>query len=164
MGRTFVAVGLWLAMAGNGVSAESAKDALEVFGLVGTWSADCSKDLTKEAGSRKIYDVPAVGAPGFSEIIRLNTGVTSKFKGEIQEATRITEDKIRLIYKGSEITFSNGAKPGASEFDPVQTILEKVGQKVRVLDWRHADGSQTLIENGMISAKYPVLLIEKCLD
>ena len=144
--------------------AESVKDVIKVFGLVGTWSPDCSKDPLKETGTRSTYEIPMFGSATLSTINRIESGMTIRTKSEIQEAVRITEDKIKLINKSVEVTFSEGGPPDANNFKPLQIVIEKVGQKTHVIDSRRTDGSQTFIENGIFMKQYALPLSERCLN
>jgi hypothetical protein len=92
--------------------AESTGDALRAFGLVGTWSEDCSAD-----GERSIFVAPLIGTP------RIDGGVTGgKDKPvEIRSAARVTEDKIKI------------ALPVPDQQNVlVEIVFVKIGNKIRV--------------------------------
>jgi hypothetical protein len=129
---------------------ESTKDALQEFGLLGTWSDDCSKDLTREAGQRETYAAPIIGAPTVVMKTGDSKGVAAETM-EISRAVRITDDKI-------EMTFDGDLMKGA------RMVYQKVGSKIRLLKTYAVPGAtQVLVKDGMIG-NLPTLLLERCLN
>jgi hypothetical protein len=91
---------------GPAASAESAGEAIEAFGLIGSWSIDCSKQPTAETctretgcGVRIIYEVSPTGSP----MIRTVAGSFIPGKGVrtieavVESAERIGDDRIRIV-------------------------------------------------------------------
>jgi hypothetical protein len=143
--------------------AESTSDVLRAFGLVGTWSLDCSKDPTKEAASRVVYKTSLAGAATYDSIIRFPNGQTVVSKNEIQQAVIIGEDKIKIIIRPLTITPSAGI--ASPIFFKIQEIItEKIGSKMHVLSNHFVDGTGTIIENGKLPNGTPTPLVEKCAD
>jgi hypothetical protein len=144
---TFIAVlGSW-----NLAQAKDLKQELAAFDLAGTWSADCSKDLTKEAGSRTTYDVPPSGPVTVTAVQRIPSGLSSERKSEIQDVARTGSDEIRLLEKPVNIKYSDGRTPDPANYKPLQVILQKTGGRLLVTDSRYADGSRIFIENGRVT-------------
>lgn len=141
--------------------AEDAKTALKEYGLVGTWSIDCSKDLTREYGSRITYSVPYLGAATFVSSANGATGHMTQ-KSEVREAARITEDKIRVILVPIERNADDRAKMSTT---PLEAIYEKVGSKLRAFESRTTDGAYVFFENGEDpKTGRPSPLLERCLN
>jgi hypothetical protein len=59
------AVGIYSCIGTVSVCAEAVNDVLKEFGLVGTWSPDCSKDPAKEAASRVVYTLSPDGSAAY---------------------------------------------------------------------------------------------------
>src|SRR5580698_6663168 len=82
------------------LKADDAGSAMKGFGLVGSWSLDCSKDPAKELGSRATYTVPLSGAPTMELINHYKTGEiedTLTRYDEIQSATRIGDYELQFV-------------------------------------------------------------------
>jgi hypothetical protein len=137
--------------AGQAAGAESATEAMTAFGLFGSWSLDCSKPMTcdeKTCGSRTIYEVLPSGQP----MSRFVTGATASGPGktiesEIQAATRIADDKIKIIstqLQSSGVTWSWVRQPG----ERWEFVLIKAGNKYRLFSAKRDDGKKILAEDG----------------
>ena len=74
----------------SGANAQTAKDALNEFGLIGTWAIDCSKDPGLIGIIRINYSIPWFGNPK----INLRTA-TRNMDADIDLVSRITEDKLK---------------------------------------------------------------------
>ena len=61
---------------------------LRKFGLVGTFSDDCSKTI-EDGGARAIYEVPATGYPTFTAVNRLGT-----FRSKIERTDQVGDDTL----------------------------------------------------------------------
>jgi len=127
--------------------AESTAQALEAFGLVGTWSADCAN----ESLARITYAVSVLSSPTV-------TAITLEFKQvfEIDSAVRITEDKLRTTKHYSSYVL-NGKPLAARTQDKYVSVLLKSGSKYRSLDSYVSDGkyTTTLVKNGSKYAPNP---------
>jgi hypothetical protein len=113
-------------------SAESTAQAMQAFGLIGTWSLDCAKDPLK-GGVRDTYAVSILGTATASEIGSFHTGsdvpssyVFFKEETEIKQAIRVTEEKIKLIQ--IHTSWAN-VKDNAST-PPIYTTLENLRLQV----------------------------------
>jgi hypothetical protein len=99
-------VGLILAgvSAGQAVGEESAAEAIRSFGLPGIWSIDCSRepiatcDKDRGCGARTIYEAPASGPPMIWNVVgTLTAGAGRVFQTTVHSATRIADDKLKII-------------------------------------------------------------------
>jgi len=95
----------WLA-AGQALGAESAADAIKAFGLIGTWSVDCTRDVraacdrTTGCGARVTYFVSPSGQPMISNIFgKLVAGRPRTIETTIEQASRIADDKIAEMWE-----------------------------------------------------------------
>jgi hypothetical protein len=137
---TITAVGL-LAF-GSPAFAESTVTALDAFGLIGTWAEDCAKN-----GLRGTFAAPFLGVPTWT--ISGSDGDNSVLmQFEIKSATRITEDKIKLVVFPEKFIKNGQAvalPPKARE--PAESIWVKIGNKMKATNTVSADA----------------ILLEKCL-
>lgn len=60
------------------------------FGLVGTFSDDCSKPI-EEGGARAIYEVPARGYPTLTAVNKLGT-----FQSKIERTDQVSADTLTM--------------------------------------------------------------------
>jgi len=142
-------------------AAESARDAMQEFGLTGTWSADCSIDVTQScASTRRCVGRLTFSAPDF-RAARRDT-VTPSFTGngpvwqswEILSATRVGE-RLRVVFRANQLT--NGefreikgryAFIAPTDGEEWETVYEKSGDKLRVWISERTDGGKINILNG----------------
>jgi hypothetical protein len=143
----------WLA-AGPALGAESAADAIKAFGLIGTWSIDCSRGVeeacntTTGCGARTTYEVSPTGQPMISNIVAtLVAGHPRIFETTIEQATRIGDDKIAITSiqrTDSGVRLMWWRQPG----ETWQIVLMKVGDKIRTYQARRDDGKKISVEDG----------------
>src|ERR1700692_595432 len=81
-----------------GASAETAAEAMRNFGLLGTWSRDCAKDVNHTEFPRITYDAPVLAPPTIELTISLSNEVKKTYISQIKNAVRATEEKIKIIY------------------------------------------------------------------
>jgi hypothetical protein len=144
--------------------AENAKDAIEAFGLVGTWSFNCSADVTKEVAVRLIFEAPFFGAPRIVMIARDESGISGTKTVQILEAVKITEDKIKLVHDVVDITISTGEKMDDSLFfKGVEEVYQMESSKLRLFEVITSAPGQPVIRNGTIDG-VPMHPLEKCLN
>lgn len=134
--------------------AESVANALETFGLVGTWSTDCALRLREEdvfvrqplimfvqkIPMRRTFKIPWFGvATVTTEIAFKQESGENKPKidftlivqeEEINEADRATSSKIALTVTLKRLTFNGVQQEIRSDDKPVQHVIEKVGDKI----------------------------------
>ncbi len=122
------------------VMAESAAAALQAFGLVGTWSPDCS------GGFRTIY------AGGDPPTVRLTQNGREYASSEIREILARSGDRIRwssvikswFLPEHREDTWM--PQPG----EIWETGLVKFDGKIRPIDSRRQDGGKIQVKDGFI--------------
>jgi hypothetical protein len=142
--------------AGQAASEESASEAIRAFGLVGTWSTDCSKTPiaacnTKDGcGSRTTYEAPASRPPIIWNVAGTpTTGQGRVFETTIDSAIRIGDDKIKLIttqQQPSGVTLVWWRQPG----ERWEVVLIKVGNKYRTYSAQREDGMKVAAKEGFI--------------
>lgn len=112
--------------------ADSPRDAMEVFGLLGTWSNDCA--TTPAKGGRDVARV-TFAAPRFfgeatlTEVFYMNKGVI-KLHMKITSAVRVTDEKIKLTVVIIDQT-ANDEPMNAFDARPVEFPISKIGNKLQ---------------------------------
>jgi hypothetical protein len=100
--KSRLAIGVALVLIGFSFSAfaESAAQAMQAFGLIGTWSYDCAKDPLN-GGVRYTYAAPMFGSATETTVVSAPAGngpgppyFVFKSQYEIKSAERVTEEKI----------------------------------------------------------------------
>jgi hypothetical protein len=143
----------WLA-AGQALGAESAGDAIRAFGLIGTWSVDCARDVfaacdrTTGCGARVTYLVSPSGQPMIRNIVgTLVAGQPRTIETTIEQASRITDDKIAITsiqQTASSVTLNWYRQPG----EIWQIVLVKAGDKYRTYLSQREDDKKIAVEDG----------------
>ncbi|MBR0910938.1 hypothetical protein [Bradyrhizobium japonicum] len=88
---------------GRTAAAESAAEVIRAFGLTGTWSVDCKRDPyqaceNNRCGARLTYIAPSSGAPTIRNVIgTFSSGQVRTFVSTIHSATRVADDKIKIV-------------------------------------------------------------------
>jgi hypothetical protein len=141
---------------GQAIGAESAGEAIASFGLVGSWSIDCSKTPTQTCvpnvgcGGRTIYEVSPTGSPTIRNLVgTLVPGQGMSIETIIESAERIDDDRIKIIsvQQGLPGQFSKVLwirQPG----ERWETVLMKVGTKYRWLSHQRQDGAKIEAKDG----------------
>lgn len=166
--RTFFATGISICFLSSSSSgkAESTTDVLEAFGLPGTWSADCSKDLKTEFGYRIYVMAPPLGPATIKAIDRSQAGTMTVFLN-VQSAVRVSEDRIELIVVRDHMEASDPklVPVGSVDKTPVQNLFEKIGGKLRLIDSETTDGKIVFYQNGRnVGTADATPLLERCSD
>ena len=93
---------------------------IESFGLVGTWSNDCHRNLAKVPGYRMIFAVPPQGAPTRTTISSDGAAKTTVHTG-IMAAERLSATTLKLTVKTTGGDRNGGplATVTANTFDEV---------------------------------------------
>jgi hypothetical protein len=139
-----ISISIW----GNYSHAESTSSAIKTFGLVGTWSLDCS--LTRDV-LRTTWAVPMLfgGFPSVTYNYTTKDGDTITQISEIEEALRVTEDKIKLIIV---IGKRAGPQPLGSwlleEGEKWEFVFFKLSGRYRVLSGGTVDGKKITAKDG----------------
>jgi hypothetical protein len=108
------------------------KSALREFGLTGTWSPDCSKDISQPRASKVAFAVPFEG--GTTATVQDNKGevlVTTVY--EIVESAIVDGDKIRIALHPVTVTKSDGKAASQHEYDNMHLVFQKVGERIEVI-------------------------------
>jgi hypothetical protein len=170
----FVCAFLALLVSSSVCSAESAGEAIEAFGLVGTWSPDCSRDMSMKCDidetvksmnvsvleavkmcevQRITFAVPTFGKP--TETINTNltqvAPIPNSSTRQFESATRITAEKIKLTYivqAQAEVLRKFAYLPQDGE--SWQLVLEKVGGKIKPFSTQRGDGRKISVKDGFI--------------
>ena len=174
---------------GQTASAETAGEAIEAFGLVGSWSIDCNKTPTQTCepkvgcGARTIYEVSSTASPRIKNLVgTLTPGPGMSFETSIESAERIGGDRIKIVsvQQGALGQFSKVVwirQPG----ERWETVLVKVGAKYRWLSHQRQDGAKIQAKDGFevrppprtryneipptwVTSDKPTPLFERCSD
>ena len=103
-------------------SAQSIDDVLKAFGLLGTWSPDCS-DKTKQP--RLTFTGGGKPTAAFSNPAQAETG-----EANVTAAERVTEQKVSVTVTPARKNGKDIA-PNSAESRPQTIVLEKVGDKLK---------------------------------
>jgi len=146
---------LGLVASATPAAAETAAGAMETFGLVGTWSIDCSVDVMKPCATvtrcfaRLVFATPLVGAPTH-EIIgpTYPNGLSLKSITKIESAIQVTDDKIKITESGT----IDPKAPGASRLPIIgeqwDYVFVRVGGHLRLWSAQRIDGMKIRALNG----------------
>jgi hypothetical protein len=153
---------LTLLLAATPVHAESTRAAMQEFGLIGSWSVDCSLDLTQAcATTRRCFGRITFSAPiqgtATREIIAppVAGNNQSKQSWNIVSASRVSADKIRLLLKG-DLTMNGKPvemKGRPSYMFPMgeeewEMVYIKKEDKLQVWVSQRTDGGKISVSNG----------------
>jgi hypothetical protein len=129
-----------LAVLASGARADTTGGAMKSFGLVGAWSTDCAGDF------RAVYDIPWFGQP----TLKITFRDKEQAVYEIQSATQITDEKIKLSWL---VTMRfGGSKPNlvAAAGEKYEAIYQKVGSKYNALMTKQMDGAKIFALDGFL--------------
>jgi hypothetical protein len=107
--------------------ADDIKGALGDFGLIGSWSSDCSKD----SAGRAIFAAPPDGNP--TATIRDQRDVLITTVYEIAEARMLATDQIRIGLHPVTVTRSDGTAASQDDYDNLHVTFQKAGEKIEVI-------------------------------
>jgi hypothetical protein len=132
---------LSLVVAASAVRAEGAGSVMTEFGLIGTWSPDCS--LPPGKGIRTTFVIPPAGPPLRHTIAvgdRFHVGATTD--AEIVAAVRTAEDRLRLIQTFTKVVSVAGAPVIDYPKGEFETLIKKEGDQLTIIvngrsRWRH---------------------------
>jgi hypothetical protein len=174
---------------GHAFGAETAGEAVANFGLIGSWSIDCSKAPQQTCvasvgcGARTIYEVPLPGPPKMRNLLgTLTPGQGISFETTIESAERIADDRLKIVsvQQGVPGQFSKVVwlrQPG----ERWETVLLKVGEKYKWLSHQRLDGAKIQAKDGFevrplagtgydrmpaswVTSDKPTPLFERCSD
>jgi hypothetical protein len=129
--------------------AESTSEVLKVFGLVGVWSTDCSKEAHANRSNRTIYEAPSSSSPTLTTALVTDDGsVLIMYKYKITSAVRIADDKIKI--SDEQIEFEVTPHRDVVSLPKRESVLVREGSKIRTLESYSLDHTTTLVEEGYI--------------
>jgi hypothetical protein len=144
--------------------AESTAEVLRAFGLIGTWSVDCAKDIRHEFGARITYTESPAGPPIIRTVSNSFLGITTHDE-QILSAERVGDEKIKLkIWSLETGQVEKGGRTASYHVAPGEgtVILEKVGSKLRPFERSTIDGKVVSWKDGKMSDGSPIRLQERC--
>jgi hypothetical protein len=159
VGRTYAAI-LGLIALTSTVFGGSAADALQNFGLPGTWSPDCAIDPHEacrrvgdkvSCGFRVTYAAPWFGAPTRTTIQGTSGGMPRTTVEKISSAVVVTNNKLKYTY------ILEGEPPTISKVpwlpqngETWEHVLEKRNDRLQSIIFKRVDGKKTMVEDGFI--------------
>jgi hypothetical protein len=175
-----IAVASLLTLQSNAI-AGSAGEALNEFGLIGSWSLNCAQNPNDSARAengviptRWVYASSDLSNPTLV-IYRHDPSLRLTSRFEIKSAVKITADKIKY----TQIMISSKANENPEIKYPnaqlLTTVVQKVNDKITVLSQVGDDGT-VYAENGLAVVRQPINgqmveinrvpygFLEKCLD
>ncbi|MGY8666715.1 hypothetical protein Q3C01_30775 [Bradyrhizobium sp. UFLA05-109] len=132
MRRIFVATVLASSTLSAPAFGDDIKGALKEFGLLGTWSPNCSKAISDPGGSKLSFAAPGEGSA--TATIQENKGealVTAVH--EVLESSIIDSKKIRIALRAATVTRSDGKAASQHEYDGVRLVFQKVGTRIEII-------------------------------
>jgi hypothetical protein len=115
------------------IGAESAGSVMIEFGLVGTWSPDCS--LPPGKGTRTTFTVPPTGGPPirhtFAAGDRFHFGATTD--AEILATVRAAPDRLRLIQRLTKVVSVAGTPIVDYPTGGFETLIKKEGGELSII-------------------------------
>jgi hypothetical protein len=144
------------------VFAESALEAIKKFGLAGVWSVDCSRDIQKDPGTWTIVDIPTVGAPKLTVVVRTPTGLVMHHEGEVIQAAGDGESRLKYTWRPTNVSYSDGRPLASFDSKIALGTFERIGSQLRILDNRTLDGLDVFVENGRGRGGGVIQPFQKC--
>jgi len=111
--------------------ADDQKGALAQFGLIGTWSSDCGKDVHQAIASRVTFVSPPSG-PDIATAVEGRGDVSVTTVYAITESDMPAADHINLALHPLTVARSDGASAGQHEYDNVRLVFDKAGERIRL--------------------------------
>jgi hypothetical protein len=138
----------------NSAMAESAADAMRAFGIAGTWSSDCSKQMQHPCTAtscprRSTYSIPLFGDPTLTAELKLPNSRKITSVARIQSAARVTDEKLQLDWVLEEDALDRPIAWVIVKGERGKTVIVKNGNKIRQLSVESLDGKKFPIRNGM---------------
>jgi hypothetical protein len=143
-------------------AAESAGSALKYFGLIGTWSIDCSVDLKQvctnmaRCASRLKFEAPLSGNPTLEVLnqVRNSGEETHSVVHQLINVARLGEDKIKFSYTIPQASKNMTERLGRLAYlmplsgEVWETVLKKEPHKMRMWLFQREDGQKIGVRNG----------------
>jgi hypothetical protein len=111
---------------------DDAKSALKEFGLIGTWSPDCSIEPSQPRASRVTFAAPSVG--GATATVHENRdGALIDTVDDLIESSMIDGDKIGITFHPVTITRSDGKPASQHAYDNMHVVFQKAGERIQAI-------------------------------
>ncbi len=137
--------------------ANAAGAAIGAFGIVGTWSADCSKDASEGPG-RVAFTIPPNGAP-----VIVSENRSSRTRYTILSAERVGDNELHLIVETTRIDLAaNVVRSSASTGDQLDQVIEKTGDTYQMKLSQRVGGDVFVKDGILVQSKQPMPMMTKC--
>ncbi len=108
------------------------RSVLTEFGLIGTWSSDCGKEISQPRAGRLVFATSADG--GVTATTQDNKDevlVTTVY--EIAEAAIVDGDKISTALHPVKVTKSDGSAASQHDYDNLRLVFQKAGERIELV-------------------------------
>lgn len=105
---------------------------MKQFGLMGAWSADCSKDISQPTMDRVTFAVPS-GGEVTATILDKRSGVLVTTVDKVTESAIVASDEIGIGLHPVTVTRSDGKAASQHEYDNMHLVFQKVGARMEVV-------------------------------
>lgn len=153
----FLFAGIFCLIWVSSAFAQSAIEAVQTFGLLGTWSTDCSLDV-KQGSTRDTYAVSSLGTITRTNVIA-QKNIIITYNYEIKSAARVTSDKIKITQV--QTAFAIGEYKGTPKNNlPTELVIGMKSAHIHVLSAHQMGQAHFDILNGIVCD--PRALTEQC--
>jgi hypothetical protein len=102
------------------------------FGLMGTWSPDCGKDISQPTMDRVTFAAPS-GAEARATILDKHGGVLVTTIDQVTESALVASDEIGIGLHPVTVTRSDGKTASQHDYDNMHLVFQKVGARIEVV-------------------------------
>lgn len=130
--RTFIAALLASIALSAPALGDDIKGTLKDFGLIGTWSPDCSKDMSQPRASRAVFAAPSEGdATATVQDNRGEAQVTTVY--QIVETAILDGGRLKVGLHPVTVTKSDGKAASQHDYDNLHIVFQKAGPRLEVI-------------------------------
>jgi hypothetical protein len=134
--------------------AETSSDSMRAFGLIGSWSEDCSTDMTRPCADvercfpRLTFILPLEGNPS-EEVMSPSavSGLVYKSAIAIDSAAQLPGGKIKIATTAA-VDPSDPVTTPQTKGETWETVYQKTGTSLRVWSAQNANGSKIAVRDG----------------
>lgn len=105
---------------------------MKQFGLMGSWSPDCSKDTSQPTMGRVTFAAPS-GGEATATILDKHGGVLVTTVDQVTESAIVASDEIGIGLHPVTVTRSDGKTASRHDYDDMHLVFEKVGARIEVV-------------------------------
>ncbi|QKC84096.1 hypothetical protein [Mesorhizobium sp. NZP2077] len=105
---------------------------IKQFGLMGTWSPDCSREFSQPRFDRVTFAAP-FGAEVRATILDKRDGVLITTVDQITESALVASDEIGIGLHPVTVTRSDGKTASQHDYDNMHLVFQKVGARIEVV-------------------------------